>query len=457
MTLTVGQSKRGAAILASRYANRHGLITGATGSGKTVSVARVAELLSGIGTPCLVFDAKGDLSGLAASGRGAALPCEFIDPFGMTARAAPLSFQTMGADATSRALGLSHAQSGVVDIAFAASKLKRSALATPQDMRDALARLERGEARDIGHVSKVSAAVVRRALLRLDSHAFAAKPFDVAELLRQRDGRGLVTIMDARALSQSAALYSATVAMILGELFARLPDIGDAPRPKLAIFIDESHLVFDGIEPALSSRLEQIVRLIRSRGVSLWFASQSPNDVPPVIAAQLANRIQHAMRAATRQDVAQVRAAAESMPCAPGFDAAGAIGKLAPGDALVSLVGPNGAPSAATVARIIAPSCRLGALTELERDAFRPAARPAEKPRLTPEQAEIIRKGKWSIGGMLAFLSVCLGFFFYEAGSLREGLTTIALGVVIWPLRGLFSLILLALWGSHHHHGGHRH
>lgn len=450
MNLAIGQTSRGVAQLAPRFANRHGLITGATGSGKTVSVMRVVELLSAVGAPCLVFDAKGDLSGLAARGRGDGPPVEFIDVLGATARPAPLSFETMGPDVTARALGLSHAQSGVVDIAFAAAAAWRAPIATPHDMRAMLARLERGAGRAYGHVSPVSAAVVRRQLIRLVGSAFAAVPYDVAGLLCQRDGRGIVTICDARALSRSPALYSAAVAMILGELFERLPDIGDAPRPKLAVFIDESHLVFEGIEPALSARLESIVRLIRSRGVALWFASQSPSDVPPVIAAQLANRIQHAMRAVSRADAAQVRAAAESMPADDSFDVAAAIGKLRPGEAIVSLVGASGAPSPAAIARIIAPACRLGGLSDGERDAFKPA------PIGAPAGDADWTAAKWTaavIGFPLVGLAAGLA---WRIGPRTAGLCLIW-AIALYALRRPLAWVALAcgLLRHGHGHGGH--
>lgn len=431
--LIIGQSNKGASQLAARFCNRHGLITGATGSGKTVSVMRVVECLSQIGTPCLVLDAKGDLSGLATSN-----PATFIDVFGRTARAAPLSFETMGADATSRALGLSSAQSGVVDIAFAHAARDRSPIATPRDLRAILTKLERGAARDLGHVATASAAVLRRALLRLDETAFAPVSFDVATLLVPHQ----ITILDARRLSQYPTLYSATVAMILGELFARLPDVGDLDRPKLAIFIDESHLVFDGIEPALASKLESIARLIRSRGVSLWFASQSPADIPPIIAAQLANRIQHAMRAATRADMAQVRAAAESMPCAAGFDAIGAIGKLMPGQALVSLVGESGAPSLATVARIIPPKCRLGALTDAER-----APPPAQRAARDPERAKTVA----IVACGLAVHGALFGTLAYAMGATHLAIA-IAAAIVLYAARGAILPVAFALLGIHRHH-----
>lgn len=397
-----------------------------------MSVMRVVESLATIGTPCLVFDAKGDLSGLAIS----ALRTSFIDVYGHTARAAPLSFEAMGPDATSRALGLSSAQSGVVDIAFAHAARARLALATPDDMRHLLALLERGVARDLGHVATSSAAVLRRALIRLNACAFAPRAFDVSELLSP----GLVTILDARALSRSPALYSATVTTFLSQLFDRLPDIGDAPAPALAIFIDESHLVFDGIEPALSQKLESIVRLIRSRGVSLWFASQSPSDIPPIIAAQLGSRIQHAMRAATRADMAQVRAAAESMP---GNVAPDAIGKLATGEALVSLVGSNGAPALAHVAKIIKPACRLGGLTDAERGTHAPA--PIQFATRDP-----LTGTKVALALILIFHATWLGGLVYAFGAWRAAIT-IALFIGLWFGRGALGLLALAMLGHHRH------
>lgn len=451
--LIIGRTNRGAAILSPRFANRHGLITGATGSGKTVSVARLIQSLSEVGTPCLVFDAKGDLSGMAAPGRGDALAARFVDPFGRCGRHAPMSFATMGADVTARALGLTFAQSGVVDVAFEFSRQRRVALATPDDLRAVLARLERGEGRAIGHVNSASAAVVRRALLRLDGQAFAAHAYDVADLSQWRGLAGLVTVVDARRLSRSPALYGAMVAMILGELFDRLPDVGDLPRPKLAVFVDESHLVFDDIEPALSRRLESIVRLIRSRGVALFFASQSPADIPPIIGAQLANRIQHAMRAATPREQAGVRAAAESMPAAPGVDVAGAIGRLAPGQALVSLVGADGAPSLASIARIDAPTCRLGALTDSERAAF--ALAPAA-PRLSSRDAETIAMGRRAL--LLIGLPVVasIAFFVFQVG-FRDAVSISVVALILYALRRFVPLLLLAFGLSRHRHHHHHH
>jgi DNA helicase HerA-like ATPase len=271
-------------------ANRHGLITGPTGTGKTVTLMRLAEQFVSQGVPVFVSDVKGDLSALARS-----CPVNLVDLFGMSGRQIHLTFDAMGADLVSRALELSDAQSGTIEIAFAYARDNGLALATIADLRQVLSCLARNRGPvqvRYGQASNASLAVVLRSLLRLEAQGaipcFAAPAFDVASLLEPR-----VTILAADRLMQSPRLYGATLLFILEQLYQRLPEAGDLDRPRLVLFFDEAHLLFHDMAPALLRRIEQTVRLIRSKGVGIYLASQSRDDVPALIREQLATRIEH--------------------------------------------------------------------------------------------------------------------------------------------------------------------
>lgn len=313
------------AALPLRYANRHILVTGATGTGKTVTLRTIARGMVAAGVPVLMVDAKGDLF-------GAHNPRPVVDLY------------QLGPDLICRALELSEAQAGAVYVLFTMAEVEGLQLATLDDLRG-LCGIAAERAREVsrlyGLVSPASLAAVQRAAVRLSrdgGDVFGRPGFDLARL-----GRG-ATVLKADRVARSPALYAALVSWILLDLYHRAPERGDAAKPVLAVVIDESHLVFTDAPPALLRKLESVVRLIRSKGVCLVFASQSPADLPPGISGQLATRIQHGLRGSTPAQVKAIRAAAESMPAAPDFDAVEAIGRLGIGEALVSVPGADGVP-----------------------------------------------------------------------------------------------------------------
>lgn len=284
-------SLNASAGIPARYANRHGLITGATGTGKTVSLMRLVEQFSRAGVPSFVADVKGDIAALTRS-----CPAEVLDLFGKSGRPIRVTFDAMGADLVSRALELTDAQSGVVEVGFAYARDHGQPLATLAEFRLLLARLH-SDAKAIsaryGQVGTASIAVVQRALMRLESQGgrtmFAAPAFDVADLLAP----GKVSILKADRLMQSPRLYGAFLLWMLSDLYERLPEVGDIEKPRLVFFFDEAHLLFADCPAALLRRIEQTVRLIRSKGVGVYFVSQSPDDVPALIRDQLAHRLEH--------------------------------------------------------------------------------------------------------------------------------------------------------------------
>ncbi len=316
-----------------RYANRHGLITGATGTGKTVTLQRLAEKFSRAGTPVFIADVKGDIAALARS-----CPVTLLDMFGQEGSPAHITFAAMGADLVARALELTDAQAGAVEVAFAYARDRRLRLDTIADFR-AVARDLHGNAKaasaHYGQVSPASLGVVQRALMRLESQGgaamFRAPAFDVADLLAP----SRVSILKADRLMQSPRLYAAFLLFMLSDLYERLPEVGDIAKPRLVFFFDEAHLLFADCPPLLLRRIEQTVRLIRSKGVGVYFVSQSPNDIPQTIREQLAHRIEH--------------------------DRA-----LPVGAARFRTMCKSGRPLDAGVVKVALPGCELGALTASE-------------------------------------------------------------------------------------------
>jgi len=337
----------------------------------------LAEGFSGAGVATFVVDAKGDLSALARS-----TPAVFLDVFSDGrdgASPARLSLDRLGPDLVSRLLNLSAAQSGVVDILFSYAAAHEIPFHTIADLNAIVRQVRTDSARvreEFGHVTPTTLAAISRSVLRLEREgairAFAGESFDFATLFSpdtDRTGRGQVSILIAEKLMRSPALYSAFCTYLMTDLFERMPEAGDLDRPRLVLFIDEAHLLFDECPAGLLQRLERVMRLVRSKGVGVYFVTQSPADIPPTIVGQLGNRIQHALRGATPADARAIRAAAESLPAAPGFDAAAAIGRLGIGYALVSTIGPTGSPRMAERVKVDLPSCPLGPLTAAERPA----------------------------------------------------------------------------------------
>lgn len=321
-----------------RYLNRHALITGATGTGKTVTLAALMEGLAGAGVPVLALDAKGDLESLGY----------VLCPYGERGRRAPLDLFRLGPEIMARALDLSEAQAGALYVLHAFADAEGWPLATVQDLRD-LCQHAAAHHRDIsarfGLISPATLAAVQRGLFRLDARAFGRPGLDMA-------GRSGVTVYAAARLARKPEQYAAAVAWLLLDLYERSPERGDLDRPALAVVIDEAHLIFEGIPASLEKRLASVARLIRSKGVALIWATQSPTDLPPAIAGQCLTRVQHGLRAVTAQQLREVQAAADSLPHGFGKAGADAILSLGVGEALVSLPDAAGTPQPCQRVRI---------------------------------------------------------------------------------------------------------
>ena len=378
-------------------ANRHGLIAGATGTGKTVTLQRLVEGFSAAGVPCFVADVKGDLSGLAMPGsptgrnhaafaaRAQAIgdtgwayadtPVQFWDVFGEQGHPVRATVSEMGPMLLGRLLGLTEVQAGVLDIAFHVADKDGLLLL---DLDDLQAMLSECAARapelttTYGNVSKQSVGAIQRALLQLRTqgaeHFFGEPALDVHDLIGLDDrGRGLVNVLAADKLMAAPKLYATFLLWLLSEIYEELLEVGDVDKPKLVFFFDEAHLLFEDAPDALLTKVEQVVRLIRSKGVGVYFVTQNPLDIPDKVAGQLGNRVQHALRAFTPRDQAAVRAAAETFRANPGVDVATAITELKVGEALVSLLQPDGAPSPVQRVLIAPPRSRVGPVTSDER------------------------------------------------------------------------------------------
>jgi DNA helicase HerA-like ATPase len=382
-------------------ANRHGLIAGATGTGKTVTLQGLAEGFSAAGVPVFVADVKGDLAGLAMPGlptapvhavlteRAAAIgltdfayrdfPVVFWDLFGEQGHPVRTTVSEMGPLLLGRLLGLNETQEGVLNIAFRVADEQRLLLLNLDDLQAMLTFCAEHAAElsaQYGNVTRATVGAIQRGLLQLDSQGgdrfFGEPALSIADFMgTDDDGRGLVNVLAADKLMQSPKLYATFLLWLLSELFEELPEAGDLPEPKLVFFFDEAHLLFVDAPAALVEKVEQVVRLIRSKGVGVYFVTQNPADIPEAVAGQLGNRVQHALRAFTANDQKAVRAAAASFRASPGLDVETAITELRTGEALVSLLQPDGAPSPVARTLIRPPASRLGPLTPKERAIIR--------------------------------------------------------------------------------------
>ncbi len=377
-------------------ANRHGLITGATGTGKTVTLQKMAESFSAIGVPVFMADVKGDLSGIGAPGllseklqsrlvglnvedwQSRAVPVTFWDVYGEQGHPVRATVASLGALLISRLLGLNDVQTGVLQIVFKVASDKNLLLLDLKDLK-AVVRYVGENANDIkinyGNVSMASIGAIQRGLLTLEEQGgdqfFGEPMLAISDLMqRNEDGRGIVNILAADKLYNSPTLYSTFLLWLLSSLYDTLPEVGDLAKPKLVFFFDEAHLLFSNANNALLEKIEQIVRLIRSKGVGVYFVTQNPLDVPDRVLGQLGNRVQHALRAFSPRDQKAVKAAAQTMRANPDFDAEEAITALGVGEALVSFLEEKGTPAIVERAMIIAPCSRMGALTKEERNAL---------------------------------------------------------------------------------------
>lgn len=381
-------------------ANRHGCITGATGTGKTVTLQVLAESFSRLGTPVFMADVKGDLTGLAQAGEASpkllarleklglpqpqwgACPVELWDVFGEQGHPVRATISDMGPMLLSRMLNLNATQEGVLSLVFRVADDEGLLLLDMKDLRSMLQNVadRAAELRTrYGNVSSASVGAIQRALLTLESQAadqfFGEPMLDIADLMRtDAQGRGVVNILAADRLMQSPRLYSVFLLWLLAELFERLPEVGDLDKPRLVFFFDEAHLLFNDAPAALLEKIEQVVRLIRSKGVGVYFVTQNPADIPETVLGQLGNRVQHALRAFTPRDQKAVRTAAETMRPNPGLDITAAITELAVGEALVSLLDEQGRPGVTQRAWICAPGSQIGPIPVMQRQALRQAS-----------------------------------------------------------------------------------
>ena len=377
-----------------KLANRHGLVAGATGTGKTVTLQILAEGFSRAGVPVFAADIKGDLSGLAAVGEAKEgfvkratdlgidyqideFPVVFWDLFGEQGHPIRTTISEMGPLLLARLLGLNEVQEGVLNIAFRVADEQGLLLLDLKDLR-AILGFVADKASELtalyGNVSKQSIGAIQRQLLVLENQKatnfFGEPALALADFMRvDRDKRGYINILAADKLMENPRLYATFLLWLLSELFEELPEVGDPEKPKLVFFFDEAHLLFDDAPKALLDKIEQVVRLIRSKGVGVYFVTQNPLDVPEEVLAQLGNRVQHALRAFTPRDQRAVRAAAETFRPNPEIDTAQVITELGKGEALVSFLEGNGTPSLVERCLVRPPTARLGTITPQERAA----------------------------------------------------------------------------------------
>src|SRR5512135_3592968 len=382
-------------FLLPQMANRHGLVTGATGTGKTVTLQTLAEHFSSIGVPCFMSDVKGDLSGVSQPGGGNAkvaervealrlegfayqgYPVTFWDPFGEGGHPVRATVSDMGPLLLGRMLDLNETQSGVLNLVFKVADDNGLLLLDLKDLRAMLAYVGENAKEfttEYGNVSSASIGAIQRGLLALQSQGgdqiFGEPMLNIADLIQTDRGRGVINILSADRLMQSPKMYATLLLWLLSELFENLPEAGDLDKPKLVFFFDEAHLLFTDAPDALVEKIEQVVRLIRSKGVGVYFVTQNPMDVPDKILGQLGNRVQHALRAFSPRDQKAVRAAAETMRDNPDLDEAAVITELGVGEALVSLLDEKGRPNIVERAFIVPPQAQIGPITDAERKAI---------------------------------------------------------------------------------------
>jgi DNA helicase HerA-like ATPase len=379
-----------------KYANRHGMVAGATGTGKSVSLMLLAEGFSKLGVPVFLADVKGDLAGLSQAGvmndklkaridklglawSATANPVVYWDIYGKAGHPVRTTVSEMGPNLLGRLLELNDTQSGVLEVVFKAADDEGLLLLDLKDLRALLVYASENAkelSQHYGLISPTSIAAIQRALLSLEQAGadqfFGEPALDLNDFMRQDlSGHGIDNILAADQLILKPKLYTTFLLWMLSELFETLPEVGDLEQPKLVFFFDEAHLLFDDAPPALRQRVEQVVRLIRSKGVGVYFCSQNPDDLPDVILGQMGNRIQHALRAFTPRDQKAVKAAAETFAPNPKVKVVDVITQLGVGEALVSTLQEGGVPLPVERALIASPGCRIGTVTDAERAAVR--------------------------------------------------------------------------------------
>ena len=392
--LYVAHGSNGPICLCGKMANRHGLIAGATGTGKTVTLQVLAETFSQAGVPCFMADMKGDLSGISQTGQLTGFiekrcaefgienppfsgsPVCFYDVFGEQGHPMRTTISNMGPELMSRLMELNEVQAGVMTILFKVADERGLLLLDLKDLRAMLTYIADHASeltKKYGNVSTASVGAIQRALLALENQGadkfFGEPAFDIMDLLQCRaDGKGIMNVLAADKLMMNPKLYSTFLLWLLSDLYARLPEVGDQDLPRLVFFFDEAHTLFTDTPKSLVDKIEQVVRLIRSKGVGVYFVTQNPTDIPDSVLAQLGNRVQHALRAFTPKEQKNVKAAAETFRANPSFKTEDAIMELGTGEALVSFLDEKGTPNIVERAKILFPLSQIGAITEGQRD-----------------------------------------------------------------------------------------
>ena len=414
--LYIAHCSDGALSIIGKMANRHGLIAGATGTGKTVTLQVIAESFCQAGVPCFMADMKGDLSGISQQGKMSgfiekrckewgwqvegdglkedavadetnltppstfhlppfqACPVRFFDVFGEQGHPMRATVSQMGPQLLSRLLGLNETQDGVLNITFRIADDRGLLILDLKDLRsmlDYVSKHAKEYTTKYGNISAQTVGAIQRALLQLEAQGandfFGEPSFDIYDLMQTEQGKGVMNVLAADKLMMQPKLYSTFLLWLLSELYSKLPEVGDLDMPKLVFFFDEAHMLFDGTSKALLDKIEQVIRLIRSKGVGIYFITQSPSDIPENILGQLGNRVQHALRAYTPKDQKAVKTAADTFRANPAFKTDEAIMELETGEALVSFLDAKGAPSIVQRAKILFPLSQIGAVSEAQR------------------------------------------------------------------------------------------
>ena len=389
--LYVAHCANGPLSIIGKMANRHGLVAGATGTGKTVTLQVIAESFCQAGVPCFMADMKGDLSGISQVGKLSgfiekrlpefgienpefqACPVRFFDVYGEQGHPMRATISQMGPLLLSRLLGLNETQDGVLNIAFRIVDDQGLILTDLKDLRAMLNFVQNKKySAKYGNVSSLSVGAVLRALLQLENQGaekfFGEPSFDIFDLMQTEGGKGVMNVLAADKLMMQPKLYSTFLLWLLSDLYSKLPEVGDLEYPKLIFFFDEAHMLFEDTSKALTDKIEQVIRLIRSKGVGIYFITQSPTDIPENILGQLGNRVQHALRAYTPKDQRAVKTAADTFRANPAFKTDEAIMNLETGEALVSFLDEKGAPNIVERAKILFPLSQIGAITEGQRN-----------------------------------------------------------------------------------------
>ena len=390
--LYVAHSENGPISLVGKMINRHGLIAGATGTGKTVTLQVLAETFCQAGIPCFMADMKGDLSGISQVGRLSgfiekrlpefgisdpqfqACPVRFFDVYGEQGHPMRSTISRMGPEMLGRLMDLNETQTGVLNIVFKIADDNGLLLIDLKDLRAMLNFVGQNAAEyttQYGNVTSASVGAIQRALLALENQGadkfFGEPDFDIYDLLQTEGGKGIMNVLAADRLMLQPKLYSTFLLWLLSELYATLPEVGDMDLPKLVFFFDEAHMLFEGTSKALTDKIEQVIRLIRSKGVGIYFITQSPTDIPSNILGQLGNRVQHALRAYSPQDQKAVKVAADTFRANPAFKTYDTLLELGTGEALVSFLDEKGTPAIVERAKILFPLSQIGAITEDQR------------------------------------------------------------------------------------------